>query len=85
MMAAGAFEDDLAGWLAGYPERTPGEGKAGFKLDPSVTKDLARYLWAPRSKVWSDKDGQFHERDAEVVLGWTPRHVSQATPPSSAA
>lgn len=66
--AAGLFEDDLAGWLAGHPEWTPGEGKAGFKLDPSVTKDLARYLWAPRSKVWSKQDGQFHERAAQVVL-----------------
>lgn len=66
--AAGVFEADLARWLARHPEWTPGLGKAGFKLDPSVTKDLARYLWAPCSRVRSKIDGKFHERAAEVVL-----------------
>jgi RecA-family ATPase len=66
--AAQVYEEDLARWLAGHPEWTPVEGKDGFKLDPTVTKDLARYLWSPCSKVWSREDGQFHERAAEVVL-----------------
>ena len=67
-MGAAVFEDDLDRWLAGHPEWSPTEAKPGFKLDPTVTKDLARYLWAPRSKVWSEKEGRFHEREAEVVL-----------------